>query len=129
VGFAVPIDAINRLVPQIIRTGRAQKAGLGIEPAEDAIARRLGVEEGVLILSLTSGSVADKAGLRPTLANARGAIRLGDVIVAIDDRPVERLRDLYRILDAHEVGDTVEIRVRRRGEGEFSRRITLQDLS
>jgi S1-C subfamily serine protease len=126
VGFAVPIDAVNRIVPQIIRDGRVRKADLGITPADDSIARRLGLE-GVLVLDVQRGSAADKAGLRPTRMNARGTILLGDVIVAVNGEPVRQLRDLYRIVDAHEVGDTVELRVRR-PNGEISLKATLQEL-
>ncbi len=128
IGFAVPIDAVNRMVPQIIRTGRVQKAGLGIRPAEDSIARRFGVNDGVLVLSVARGSAAEKAGLQPTRVDARGGITLGDVIVAIDGEPVEELRDLFRILDGHEVGDTVQLRIRR-GNSRISVEVTLQDLS
>lgn len=127
VGFAVPVDAVNRIVPQLIRDGRVRKAGLGITPAEDSVARRLGVE-GVLVLGVMEGSAAEAAGLRPTRVDARGTIALGDVIVAIDGQPVGQLRDLFRILDAHEVGDTVGLRVRRRGEGQIELTVTLQEL-
>jgi S1-C subfamily serine protease len=126
VGFAVPVDAVNRIVPQIIRDGRVRKAGLGITPAEDSIAKRLGVE-GVLILGVERGSAADKAGLRPTRVDARGTILLGDVIVAIDGDPVRQLRDLFRILDAHEVGDAVELQVRR-PDGQVAVKTVLQEL-
>lgn len=128
VGFAVPIDAVNRIVPQLIRDGRVRKAGLGITPAEDSVAGRLGVE-GVLILAVARGGAADRAGLQPTRIDARGTIVLGDVIVAIDGQPVRELRDLYRILDAHEIGDPVELRIRRRGAGEIRVDVTLQELS
>ncbi|MBN1361460.1 MAG: trypsin-like peptidase domain-containing protein [Sedimentisphaerales bacterium] len=127
VGFAVPIDAVNRIVPQLIRDGRVRKAGLGITPAEDAVARRVGVREGVLVLNVARASAAEQAGLRPTRVDARGAIVLGDVIVAIDGDPVRELRDLYRILDTHEVGDIVRLRLRRSG-GEVNVDVTLQEL-
>lgn len=127
IGFAVPIDAVNRIVPQLIRDGRVTKAGLGITPAEDSVARRLGVE-GVLILDVLPDGAARQADLRPTRVDARGAIVLGDIIVAIDDRPVRQLRDLFRVLDTRDVGDRVQVRVRRRSEGEIRVNVTLQEL-
>jgi S1-C subfamily serine protease len=126
VGFAVPIDAVNRIVPQIIRDGRVRKAGLGIRLADDSVARRLGIE-GVLVLEVEQGSAAAQVGLRPTRMDARGTILLGDVIVAIDGAPVRQSRDLFRLLDTHEVGDAVELRVRR-PDGQVTLTATLQAL-
>lgn len=127
IGFAVPVDVVNRLVPQIIRYGRARKADLGIRPAPDYIVRRLGLE-GVLVGTVLPGGTADRAGLRPTRTGTRGRIALGDVIVAIDGQPVRDSNDLYRILDAHEIGDEVTIRVRR-PEGQVDLTVILQEQS
>ena len=129
VGFAVPVDAVNRVVPQLISDGRVRKAGLGVNLAEDRLARQLGVDSGVLILGLSQGGAAEAAGLQPTLTNRRGSIILGDVIVGIDGQPVRELRDLYRILDAHEIGDRVRLRVARRGQGEMEVDVVLQEVS
>jgi S1-C subfamily serine protease len=110
IGFAVPIDVANRLVPQIIRDGRVRKAGLGIEIAQDYLVRRLGAT-GTLVMAVAPGGAADKAGLRPTRRDARGNLILGDLIVAVDGQPVRESRDLYRLLDTHEVGEVVRLRV------------------
>lgn len=112
IGFAVPVDVVNRLVPQIIRYGKARKAGLGAEYAQEYIVRRLNLE-GVLILNVVPGGAADKAGLRPTRRNRQGQIILGDLIVGIDGQEIGNQRDLMRILDAHDVGDTVTLSIRR----------------
>ncbi len=125
IGFAVPVDAVNRLVPQIIRYGRAQKAGLGVRLAEDYIVRRLGME-GVLIGIVRPGSAAEKAGLRSLRYDPRGRLS-GDLIVAVDGQPVRQSRDLFRILDAHEIGDKVTLSVRR-PEGLVDIDITLQAM-
>jgi S1-C subfamily serine protease len=127
IGFAVPVDVVNRLVPQIIRYGRARKAGLGIREAPDNFVRRLGLE-GVLVWTVIPGGAADRAGMRPTRSGTRGRIALGDVIVAIDGQPVRDSNDLYRILDAHEIGDEVTVRVRR-PEGQVNLKVTLQEQS
>ncbi len=125
IGFAVPVDVVNRLVPQIIRYGRARKAGLGIREAPDSFVRRLGLE-GVLVWTVLPGGAADQAGMRPTRSGTRGRIALGDVIVAIDGKPVHDSNDLYRILDAHEIGDEVTVRVRR-PQGQVDLNVTLQE--
>lgn len=129
VGFAVPVDAVNRVVPQLISDGRVRKAGLGVHLAEDSLARQLGVDNGVLILGLVQGGAAEAAGLRPTLVNRQGGIRLGDVIAAVNGQPVHELRDLYRILDSHNIGDRVRLQIARRGQGQTEVEIVLQDVS
>jgi S1-C subfamily serine protease len=112
VGFAVPVDVVNRVVPVLIRGEKAQKPGLGVRPAEDYQVRGLGLE-GVLLLEVTPGGAADRAGLQPTRWSRSGRILLGDVIVAVDGKSVRKLNDLYRILDAHDIGDRLPLTVLR----------------
>ncbi|MHC4626446.1 MAG: S1C family serine protease [Planctomycetota bacterium] len=112
IGFAVPVDVVNRMVPQLIRSGKVDKPVLGIGIADDSIVRRLGAE-GVLVSSVLRGGPAAIAGLRPTRLDARRRVVLGDIIVAIDDQKVSDSKDLYRILDSRNIGDVVRVRVRR----------------
>jgi 2-alkenal reductase len=109
VGFAVPIDTVARVVPQLIETGRAPMAGIGIVAADQSVATRLGVE-GVLVWQTSGGSAASRAGLRGTNPQAG---ELGDVIVAAEGAPVRRLSDLTNTLDRLGVGGTVNLTVRR----------------
>ena len=112
VGFAVPVDVVNRIVPQIVRGEKLKKPGLGIQLAE--IRRQpLGLE-GVLILDVTPGSAADKAGLRPTVQDSFGRLILGDLIVAADGKPIRNANDLFRVLDSHEVGDKLTLTIVRK---------------
>jgi S1-C subfamily serine protease len=115
IGFAVPIDAINRIVPEIIRGEVTPRPNLGIKPAEDHIVRRLGLE-GVLILTIAPNTSAEKAGLHETERNESGRLVLGDLITAIDGEPVRTTDDLYRIIDRHKVGDTVKMTIMREGK-------------
>ncbi len=124
IGFAVPVDVVNRLVPQIIRYGRPPRAGLGVT-LDDHMARRLGME-GALIREVRPDSAAEKAGLRPLQYDSRGRIRV-DLIVAVDGQPVRNSRDLFRLLDAREIGDRVALRVWR-PEEQIDVEVTLQAL-
>lgn len=114
IGFAVPIDTVKRLVPEILKYGRVAKPGLGIHPAEDYTVRRLGLQ-GVLIVSLVPGGPADKAGLLSTRRGRNGRLVLGDRIVGIDGAPVKDLDGLYRALDLKKVGQKVTVTVIRTG--------------
>ncbi len=125
IGFAVPVDTINRVVPQIIRTGAATRPGFGISIAQDQVAKRLGLE-GVLILSVMEGSAAERAGLHPTTRDENGQIIPGDIIVGIDGKQVKGTGDLFKILDGHDVGDILELEILRLGEGRINVEIQLQ---
>ncbi len=112
IGFAVPVDTVNRIVPQLIAYGKIARPGLGVNLAEDAVARRVGVD-GVLLINIARGSAAAKAGLRGTRRDNDGNIVLGDVIVAIDGQPIHDNDDLYKLLDNHEPGDRVKVTYQR----------------
>ncbi len=112
IGFAVPVNTIARVVPQIIRTGKAEQVGIGVEiDPSQRLERRAGVA-GVVILGVSPGSPAEKAGLQGIRQTRRG-ILLGDVLVGVDDKSVETYDDLYNLLDNHKPGDRVPIKVRR----------------
>ncbi|MCS6925975.1 MAG: trypsin-like peptidase domain-containing protein [Candidatus Binatia bacterium] len=126
IGFAVPVDTVKRVVPQIIRYGRVIRPGLGIRVAADQLTARLGLR-GVLVLDVPPGSAAARAGIRPTRYDERGIIQLGDVIIGVNDQPVQTSDELFNLLEAHQVGETVTITVQRDGQ---TRRlpVTLQAL-
>jgi len=90
------------------------------------VVRRLGLE-GVLIVGITPGSAAEKAGLRPTERDAHGRIILGDLIIGAEGNPVHSTNDLFRILDNHKVGDTLELTILR-DERKVQVEVTLQTL-
>jgi S1-C subfamily serine protease len=110
VGFAIPVDLMNKIVPQIIRTGHAIRPGLGIGKMIGGLLNRSGLR-GVIFLEYTPTSAAKSAGIVATKPAPDGQPqRLGDVIVGIDGERVETTADLFRILDAHEIGDEVEVK-------------------
>jgi S1-C subfamily serine protease len=124
IGFAVPVDTVNQVVPQLIQHGRVIRPQLGIVPAEDRVARRLGVN-GVLVLGVAQGSGAEQAGLRGTRRDEEGQLVLGDIIEAIDDSPVKSFDDLLSALERHKIDDAVTVRLRRDGQP-LSVKVSLQ---
>jgi S1-C subfamily serine protease len=123
IGFAVPVDTINKIVPEIIRYGKVLRPGLGVSLMSDPYARRIGVE-GVVILELAGGSEADRAGLKGLSRDRYGRLFVRDVIVGIDATKVKSYDDLYSALDNHKIGDTVTLTVAREGK-ERKVRLTL----
>ena len=126
IGFAVPVDTINLIVPELVSHGRVVRPGLGIYFAAENIARQLNLK-GVLVLEVQPGGAADKAGLVGTQKGTNGRWVLGDVIVAVDGQALADVNDLYRELDKHKVGDAVTLDVVRSGE-KRQVQVTLQAL-
>ena len=124
IGFAVPVDTVNRIVPQLIRQGEITRAGLGVRIGDDRVSRRLNLP-GVLIIEVDKGSAAEAAGLRSTRVDAKGGVKLGDVIVAIDGERIETSNDLFNAMEKRAVGETVKVTVLR-GETRLSTPVTLQ---
>jgi S1-C subfamily serine protease len=123
IGFAVPVDTVNRIVPQLIQYRRVIKPDLGVELLNDATNRRHNIH-GVGIFAVRPGSGAEAAGLRGLTRERYGYLRLGDVILAINGNPVQETRDIYRILDNHKVGDVVSIKIQR-GQTDTSVKVRL----
>jgi S1-C subfamily serine protease len=124
VGFAVPVDMVNRVVPKLISEGDYVRPTIGIT-ARDDISRRLLQNvnyAGIVVLQVVSGSPAERAGLKAARSNGGRSVTLGDVIVAIDGKPVKGMNELISVLDKHEFGDKVTLTVRR---GQESRDVPL----
>jgi len=117
IGFAVPVDTVNRIVPRLIAHGRYVRPQLGIvvnDQVNTQITRQLGVE-GLLILRVQPNSIAAKAGLQGTVRARNGGIIPGDVLQAIDDKPIRSSNDLFDALDRYEAGDSVRLTIFRDG--------------
>ncbi len=116
IGFAVPVDTVNRVVPQIIRHGRYIRPTLGIRTDEE-LNRRLSEllkVRGVVVLRPTPGKPL-AGGLRETTVGRDGTIAQGDVIVAVEGKPIESVAQLLARLDDFKPGDTVGVTVLRQG--------------
>jgi S1-C subfamily serine protease len=116
IGFAIPVDEINRVVPQLISHGKVVRPRLGVQLAQDQVAQQLGVERGVLILKVLPNGPAAEANLQGTRRDASGQIHLGDVIVAVNGKPINSAKDLTAAIEQYKVGDTVTLTIVRDGE-------------
>ena len=120
IGFAVPVAEINRVIPQLIKSGRLIKPGIGATLADARVSKRLGVE-GLIVLNVERGGPAHRAGIRPT-RQYRGDILLGDVIKEIEGKRVMSYEEIRTELERYRVGQAIEATVEREGE---SLKITL----
>ena len=117
IGFAIPVDTVNRVASQLIATGHVARPTLAItinDALSQIITRKLGIA-GVLVVEVAAGSTAEKAGLRPTLRAANGWIIPGDVIQKINGVTVRKSNDLYLAIQKYKVGDTVTLTLWRQG--------------
>ena len=102
------------IVDQIIQYGRVTRPVLGVQVAPDELLRQMGLR-GALVLRAPPGSPAAEAGVRSSARDERGALILGDVIVAVNGKPVANSGDLFGAIDSCQVGDEVTVTVARRG--------------
>lgn len=127
IGFAVPVDIVNRIVPLLIRDGKIVPVGMGIRILPDYIAAKRGLR-GVVVLEVIEGSSAAKAGIQPTLRDTSGRFVLGDQIIGINDQVVKTSTDLFRALDGLQAGEQVMVRILR-DDQEISLPVMLQSLT
>ncbi len=115
VGFAIPVDTVNWVVPELIAYGKVQRPTLGLEFASDMISQRIGIE-GALVIEVEPGSGAERAGVKATYRDRRGRVVLGDVVVAIDGADIRSKGEVPLALEGHHEGDEVEVTVDRNGQ-------------
>jgi S1-C subfamily serine protease len=114
VGFAVPVDTVNKVVPILIQRGSTTPPIMGVTIASEQVAREIGVT-GLVIDSVTPGSGAARAGLRSLEVSTTSNEVRADVIVAIEGKRVESFADIKQALMSHQPGDTVEVEILREG--------------
>ncbi len=105
IGFAVPVNTVNRVVPELIKHGRVIRPGLGVTIANERIAERLEIE-GILIININPGSAAEKAGLIGTRKYGEEII-LGDIIESVNNETVTNYDELRREFEKYLVGQEV----------------------
>jgi 2-alkenal reductase len=120
IGFAVPVDVVNEIVPQLIQHGRAPRPGIGIAALDPAAAAGVDLPAGVVVAEVMPGSAADRAGLRGI---DRGSGTLGDIITHVNRERVRTVGELAQALGMAGIGNAAELTVVRDGA---SRTVTVQ---
>lgn len=110
IGFAVPVNTINRIVPRIMQSGSYERPGLGIILFD---AGNISLE-GALVGNVVEGSAAERAGILPTRYDRFGNLIAGDLITKVDSEPVNNSDDLLDILSRRAIGDTVQVEIVRK---------------
>jgi putative serine protease PepD len=116
VGFAVPVNIAKRIVPLLLKSGEVRRPKLGIGTRDVAPLKSqldLPVADGVIILQVAPGQAAATAGLRGVTQTENGDVAIGDIILGMDGEKIANTDDLYRLLDKHQVGDTVQLEILR----------------
>jgi 2-alkenal reductase len=124
IGFAVPADVVNQVVPQLISKGKVPRPGIGIVVLDEETSASLGIV-GVVIDRVMPGSAADRAGLKGIDYRNR---LLGDVIIAVDDWEVNNIVEFVRMMEAYEIGQTVKLKIRS-GDQERQVDVEVMDIS
>ena len=117
IGFAIPVDTVNRIVPELIRNGKLIRPQLGVvldDRLSEQVSQELGVP-GLLVVGVTPNSPAAQAGIRGTQM-AGGQLDFGDILTAIDGQPLRTATDLHTAMNNHKAGDTIHVTVWRKGE-------------
>ncbi|MEM1404473.1 MAG: trypsin-like peptidase domain-containing protein [Pseudomonadota bacterium] len=122
IGFAIPVNTVKEVVPQLISYGKMLRPIMGVELASDRWSRRYKIK-GVPVVRVFPGLPAAEAGLKGAWRNSRGEIMLGDIIVAMDGEEIKSHDDYYSVLESHEPGDAIDVTVR---SGEEERTLSVK---
>lgn len=125
IGFAIPVNMVKEVVPQLIAYGKILRPTLGVELASDRWTQRYGVE-GLAIVRVMRGMPADRAGMIGARRSYRGSIQLGDIITHVGGQPVRNNDEYLSALEQLKIGDTVTITTRR-GDNEHQFEVTLSE--
>jgi len=115
IGFAIPVDEVNRIVPRLIRDGRFVRPAIGVTAGPAGMHQALRLPRGVALVQVTPGSPAARAGLVPFRRGGNGEIVFGDVITEVNGEPVADLDDMLAQLERRAPGDTVTLTLWRGG--------------
>ncbi|MFT4767707.1 MAG: S1-C subfamily serine protease [Glaciecola sp.] len=125
IGFAIPVNTVKEVVPQLISYGRILRPIMGLELASDRWRRRFGIE-GLPVVRVFPGLPAAEAGLRGISRSSRGDLRIGDIIMAIDGKPTNNHDDYLTIMEDHKAGDIISVHALR-GDAELELDVRLTE--
>ncbi|MFZ4713931.1 MAG: S1C family serine protease [Bacteriovoracaceae bacterium] len=117
-GFAVPVDTIKSIVPQLIQFGKVTRPGLGIGVVPDDVKNRFLGEKGVAISYIVEKGPAEKAGLQGIRQDRFGNMYLGDVIISVDNVEVNSMDDIFQVMEKYKIGETVTLKYKRKNKVE-----------
>lgn len=123
IGFSIPVDIVNWVVPDLIEFGEVRRPILGVELVPAQYADRFDIQ-GAMIMAVTPGGSAAKAGLLPIIQGERGQVNLGDIITKVGDYTINNNNDLILSLEHYSPGDTVSISILRE-EGQLDKQVVL----
>jgi S1-C subfamily serine protease len=115
IGFAVPVDTVNRVVPSLVRDGHYEQPSIGIrvdERLNERLEEVTGIE-GAFVLRVAEGSSAEEAGLKAARISREGEFIGGDIIVSVNGRKIDSVSRLLATLDDYPIGNTVRLGVKR----------------
>ena len=115
-GFAIPVNIVKDVVPQLIQYGKVNRPGLGVAILEEQFAARFGVSYGVMIKFVDPKGPAALAGLQGITRDRRGQYYSGDIIVGINSDAVKSYDDLYSTINKYKKGDVVKVKIIREGK-------------
>ncbi len=113
IGFSVPVDIVNWVVPDLIKFGEVRRPILGIDLVQQQIIDRMELK-GALVMDVLPESAAEKGGLQPTIRMQNGEIIMGDLIIEINEEPIESNNDLLLTLEKYKPGEQILIKVKRK---------------
>ena len=111
IGFAIPVNTVKEVVPQLISYGRILRPMIGVELASDRWVRRYKIK-GLPVVQVYQGLPAAEAGLRAAYRDARGQVVLGDIITHVNDKAIRSNDDYYNALEAYEPGQKITLKTR-----------------
>ncbi len=112
IGFSVPVDVVRWVVPDLIAYGEVRRPILGVDLVQQQVIDRMELQ-GALVMNVSPGSGAEKAGIRPTRRAVSGDIEIGDLIVEVNDKPIQSNNDLLLTLEKYKPGEIIRLKVQR----------------
>ncbi|MBP6681103.1 MAG: trypsin-like peptidase domain-containing protein [Saprospiraceae bacterium] len=113
IGFSVPVDVVNWVVPDLIKFGEVRRPVLGAEFVQQQIIDRMKLK-GALVMAVAPGSGAENGGLQPTRKSSDGDFIMGDLIIEVNDEPIESNNDLFLTLEKYKPGEQIRLKVKRK---------------